>query len=122
MRSTKAFTMIEVMIVLSVFVIIVSIAVPTYLRARTNSRARGCQENLSKIAGAIQNYALDYDVPSGGAVTMVNLVQTNRTGYLRSTPACPEKGEYVLTTVDVDPTCTWYGNEPTWAKKHILQN
>lgn len=56
-RTAKGFTLVEIMIVVAIIGIIIAIAVPAFLRARENSRGRACQENLSKIDGAKEQYA-----------------------------------------------------------------
>ncbi len=59
-KSVKGFTLVEIMIVVAIIGIIIAIAVPAFLRARENSRATACQENLTKIDGAKEQYALEF--------------------------------------------------------------
>ena len=51
-KRVKAFTLLEVLIVLAIIGIIVSIAAYTWFRQREISRGRACQENLTKISDA----------------------------------------------------------------------
>lgn len=109
----KGFTLVEIMIVVAIIGIIIAIAVPAFLRARETSRARACQENLSKIDGAVEQYALDNRLGHSASVTMANLAPTGGTGYLKSVPACPAGGTYAASqTVGVSPTCSY--SEPSW--------
>ncbi len=55
----KGFTLVEIMIVVAIIGIIIAIAVPAFLRARENARGRACQENLSKIDGSKEMWALE---------------------------------------------------------------
>jgi len=50
--STKGFTLVEIMIVVAIIGILVGIAVPGFIRARTQSQGKACCENLQKIDGA----------------------------------------------------------------------
>jgi len=124
-RTAKGFTLVEIMIVVAIIGIIIAIAVPAFLRARENSRGRACQENLSKIDGAKEQYALEFKLSNGGAVTMAQLVNPpNATsgsgqGYLKATPSCPSTGTYAEGNVGVAPTCSiGSGNSPF--EPHIL--
>ena len=87
----KGFTLVEIMIVVAIIGILVAIAVPGFLRARETSRARACQENLSKIDGAKENYALDNNLGEAGTVAWSDIV-TGKTGYIRKQPSCPAGG------------------------------
>lgn len=110
MKRTKGFTLVEIMIVVAIIGIIIAIAVPAFLRARENSRGRACQENLSKIDGAKEQYALEFRLSQGGVVDMTNLVSpgaaTSGQGYLKQSPNCPSGGTYTVNNVGTDPTCS----------------
>ncbi len=102
---TKGFTLVEIMIVVAIIGIIIAIAVPAFLRARENSRGRACQENLLKMDGAVEQWALDFRQSNGSTVGLSGLV--GPTLYLKRTPACPAGGQYDATfTVGTDPECT----------------
>ena len=101
----KGFTLVEIMIVVAIIGIIIAIAVPAFLRARENSRGRACQENLLKIDGATEQWALDFRQSNGASVDLTELIGSDM--YLKRTPACPAGGDYPDTlTVGVDPDCT----------------
>ena len=76
-----------IMVVMAVIAIVVAIATPTWLRQRELSRGRACQENLLKINGAKEQYALEFKVVNGSAVDMdeeaANLITYQR-GYQAS--------------------------------------
>lgn len=110
-KGFKGFTLVEIMIVVAIIGIIIAIAVPAFLRARETSRARACQENLSKLDGAKEQYALEYKLGDNSAVDLANLV--GNTSYLKKTPTCPaDDSAYTLGNIGVDPLCTYV--EPTW--------
>lgn len=108
-RSVKGFTLVEIMIVVAIIGILIAIAVPGFVRAREQSRDRACQENLTKIDGAKEQYALEQDVAEGEALgtDMAGLVSD---GYLKRTPECPSSGSYTIGNVGTDPTCSVGGD------------
>ena len=118
----KGFTLVEIMIVVAIIGIIIAIAVPAFLRARENSRGRACQENLTKIDGSKEQYALEFRVSNGATIDMDNLLNPNGsgvgTGYLKREPVCPGGGSYTVNVVGTDPTCD--ASTPTWAVQHTI--
>jgi general secretion pathway protein G len=105
----KGFTLVEIMIVVAIIGIIISIAIPAFLRARENSRGRACQENLIKIDGAVEQWALDFRQSNGAPVDMAGIV--GPTLYIKRTPLCPSGGDYEGTGVNAfvvggDPACS----------------
>ncbi len=89
----KGFTLVEIMIVVAIIGIIIAIAVPAFLRARENSRGRACQENLTKIDGAKEQYALENKIGHGDEIKDTDIVQAGGIGYLKNMPTCPADGE-----------------------------
>jgi prepilin-type N-terminal cleavage/methylation domain-containing protein len=103
-RKNKAFTLVEIMIVVLIIGILMAIAVPNFIRARENSRRNTCIANLKQIDAAKEQYAMDQKLATGAAVAMTDL--TGSSGYLKSTPACPSSGTYTVNVVGTNPTCS----------------
>ncbi|QEG38458.1 DUF1559 family PulG-like putative transporter [Roseimaritima ulvae] len=61
--SRKAFTLIELMVVISIIALLASIALPALLRARETARSAQCQANLKNIGIALHDFAVSD--PSG---------------------------------------------------------
>lgn len=114
----KGFTLVEIMIVVAIIGIIIAIAVPAFIRARENARGRACQENLSKIEGGKEQYAIETKKSNGFDVPLSDLVKAGGTGYLKTTPTCPAGGTYTVATVGTNPTCSY--SAATWAVQHDL--
>ena len=102
--NKKAFTLVEIMIVVAIIGLLAAIAIPNFVQARRRAQTNSCIANLKQIQGAISLWALDNGETDSDAVTMANLVTT----YIKSTPTCPLGGNYVLTTVGANPTCPNY--------------
>ena len=110
MRRKGGFTLVEIMIVVAIIGILIAIAVPGFLRARETARARNCAENLQKIDGACEQYALDYNL-SNGDTTIADdwtaIVGSDR--YIKRTPICTAGGSYGFGTIGLDPICSLTG-------------
>lgn len=117
----KGFTLVEIMIVVAIIGIIIAIAVPAFIRARENSRGRACQENLTKIEGAKEQYILEERQSATVVPTWGNLILADGTGYLKSTPRCPSGGTYAINDGVSAPTCTG-ANAPSWAPQHAISS
>ena len=59
-RERRAFTMIELLIVLSLIVMLMGILLPALNGARETSRKSSCQNNMSQLIRCYLNYATDY--------------------------------------------------------------
>ncbi len=107
----KGFTLVEIMIVVAIIGILIAIAIPGFLRARENSRGQACQENLTKIDGAKEQWALEFKKSNGTTVNQDFLTNADifgASGYVKKTPTCPSTGTYTSYTpnnIGIDPVC-----------------
>jgi prepilin-type N-terminal cleavage/methylation domain-containing protein len=108
-RKAKGFTLVEIMIVVAIIGILIAIAVPGFLKARETSRRNSCQENLTKIDAAVQQYILEENLADwADALTALGgdtfaewgaeLVGPN--SYIRYEPICPSGGTYTLSATE----------------------
>lgn len=80
-----------------------------------------CQENLAKIDGAKEQFALEFKKANDTTVTWENLLDPAGKGrlgegYLKKKPVCPAGGVYSVKHIGSNPTCS-IGAE----KEHVLQ-
>jgi prepilin-type N-terminal cleavage/methylation domain-containing protein len=116
----KGFTLVEIMIVVAIIGIIIAIAVPAFIRARENARGRACQENLTKIDGAKEQYMLENKASNDTDFSdWTSLVMDGGTGYMKTTPECPAGGTYAINSGGSIPTCD-YAEPGDWAVQHDL--
>ena len=123
-KAVRAFTLVEIMIVVLIIGILLAIAVPNFIRAREQSRAKSCSANLKQIDSAKQQWAMDNKIANTNT-TSPTLDATSTTGlvgpslYIKATPVCPSTGvvtDYNVGNINTDPTCA---NSST-AYKHTV--
>lgn len=84
MRKRRVgFTLIELMIVISIMSILLLILLPNYVKARSRSRLNACESNIRGMATACEQYATDNN--HFYATTLSKMVPN----YLRSLGKCP---------------------------------
>jgi prepilin-type N-terminal cleavage/methylation domain-containing protein len=98
----KAFTLVEIMIVVLIIGILLAIAVPNFMRARDNSRAKSCIANLSEINGAKEQAAMDLKLQDTDTPTVGQLSPA----YIKTWPVCPSNGTYTINDMGNNPTCS----------------
>ena len=121
----RAFTLVEIMIVVLIIGILLAIAVPNFISARETSRAKSCVGNLKQIDSAKQQAIMDNKLnesstpiffidgttpTTSGPTGNYQLVSiANSLGYIRRQPVCPSGGQYTLGNVIVPTSCNVTG-------------
>ncbi|MBZ5569902.1 MAG: prepilin-type N-terminal cleavage/methylation domain-containing protein [Acidobacteriia bacterium] len=82
-KKSRGFTIIEMMVVISIILILVSIAVPVYTRSILAAREAVLRQDLFAMRSAIDSYTMD---KAKAPQALQDLVQE---GYLREIPKDP---------------------------------
>jgi prepilin-type N-terminal cleavage/methylation domain-containing protein len=112
-KARRAFTLVEIMIVVLIIGILLAIAIPNFIRARESSRAKSCQANLKQIDSSTEQYLMDNKTTTYPALGALNPT------YLKSAPSCPSGGTYSIGSASANPTCSISGTAGEY-NAHLL--
>jgi prepilin-type N-terminal cleavage/methylation domain-containing protein len=87
-KRVNGFTLVEIMIVVSVIGILTGIAVPGFVKAREKAQSTACMESQSKMDGAVDIYAIDTGKKTGDVVTDPSVL-IGKLQYVKTWPRCP---------------------------------
>ena len=101
------FTLVEIMIVVAIIGLLAAIAIPNFVKARAQSQANACINNLRQLDAAANQFALEKGKKSGDPIVLT----TDLTPYIKlnsagNIPPCPAAGSYTLTAVGSTPACS----------------
>jgi general secretion pathway protein G len=85
-RPSRGFTIIELMIVISIMLILLAIAIPAYQRSIVRSREAVLRQNLFTLNSLIQQYTLDKQKAPQSLEDLISA------GYLKRIPTDPMTG------------------------------
>ncbi|MDW8381313.1 MAG: type II secretion system protein [Verrucomicrobiota bacterium] len=105
-RRTSAFTLVEIMIVVAIIGLLAAIAIPNFVRARTQSQATACINNLRLIDGAKQQWALENNQGPTAVPDEQDITPYLGRAAGGTYPTCPANGQYTIGAVNVKPTCS----------------
>ncbi len=102
MKQNRAFTLIELLIVVAIIAILAAIAVPNFLEAQTRSKVSRCAADMRSMRTALEAYAVDNNqypetdvgpqlIDSDYSKSILRL--TTPTAYITSIPKSPFKEE-----------------------------
>lgn len=104
--KNRAFTLVEIMITVLIIGVLVGIALPNFMSARSRSQAKTCIANLRSIEGAKEQWAMEKKRGATDVPVTTDLVGTTTDGYIKSFPTCPSGGSYSPENMITRPTCS----------------
>ncbi|NPV59089.1 MAG: prepilin-type N-terminal cleavage/methylation domain-containing protein [Actinobacteria bacterium] len=82
MHRQEGFTLIELMIVILIIGILVGIAVPVFLSARSSAQRRTCESNMRTIKSAANVYASTHELYPTSLAALIP-------SFIEKEPTCP---------------------------------
>jgi prepilin-type N-terminal cleavage/methylation domain-containing protein len=107
-RSTSAFTLLEIMIVVTLIGVLAAIALPSFHQSVMKTQARACITNLKSIDMAKAQWMADARKAAEATPTDADLFGEDK--YLREKPSCPAGGTYTLGAGGARPVCNVPGH------------
>ena len=107
-KSSRGFTLVEIMIVVAILGLLIAIAIPNFVKTRTNAQKQICIENLSQIESAKQLWGLEAGKTDGDDVQKSDLI--GPTLYIKDEPKCPGGGAYTYNPVGTTAECDQDGH------------
>jgi general secretion pathway protein G len=105
-RGRNGFTLIELMIVMAIVVILISVAIPFYMKSINRAKESVLHNNLSAMRNAIDEYSYD---KQKAPQQMSDLVSE---GYLRDVPKDPITGTNEWKIIMEDASSSVNSTEP----------
>ncbi len=101
----SGYTLIELMIVVTLIAIILMVVFPDFYRMRLSTRKTICINNLRQIEGAVDRWVFENDVSEGTIVS--DVTEEEIYTYIRGGElVCPSGGTYTITAIGAYPPVT----------------
>jgi prepilin-type N-terminal cleavage/methylation domain-containing protein len=101
------FTLVEIMIVVAIIGLLAAMAIPNFMHSRAEVQARVCINNLTKIEGAAEEFALENGKKDGDTISYPNdLTPFIKLNSAHGIPGCPAGGTYSISSVGTSPVCS----------------
>lgn len=94
-KVKRAFTLVEIMVVVFILGMLIAIAVPSWRQIRQTARERACAATCQKIDNAKQQWMQDNNLPGSVVPTIADLYPE----YLKTEPVC-SGGTITMTAAD----------------------
>jgi len=108
MSRKSGFTLVEIMIVVAIIGLLAAIAIPSFIKARNESQAKGCVNNLRIMDAAKEQAAMEHGWTTSQAIVVGTAEETNTLAYVKGgvIPSCPANGTYTYNVIGTDPVCS----------------
>jgi len=113
-KMKQGFTLVEIMIVVAIIGLLAAIAIPSFMKARTQSQQNACINNLRQIESGKEQWALATKKATGVAVVTSEVME-----YIKNPAAstnCPAGGVVTFNAVGTNAACD------STSSSHTLSN
>jgi len=94
-KMKKGFTLVEIMIVVAIIAILAAIAIPNFIKYRTESQENACESSRASIITAAENWGSKTANAAATTVTLETLCDSGK-GYFKTAPKCPAGGTFTI--------------------------
>src|SRR4051812_6667695 len=110
----SGFTLIEIVVVVTLLTVLALIAIPNFLSARKDAAKNSCINNIKEISYATEQWALEKKKAPNAQVTFDDI-----SPYLKGSITCPTGGKtfddsYQVSVVANEPTCLREPQDHYW--------
>ena len=110
MISRRGFTLVEIMIVVTIIALLAAIAIPSFMKSRASARAAACVNNLRLIDSAKQQLAtFSPTMPDSYAPTTADVAPYIKGMRTSGGLVCRDGGTYTFGAITSNPTCSLGG-------------
>ena len=88
--------------------LLAAIAVPSFVKARSQSQLNACLNNLRQISAAKEMWGLENKASATDVPSDLNAL-VGPTLWIKSTPVCPIGGAYKIGALSDESSCTIHG-------------
>ena len=81
-KNQKGFTLVEIMIVVSIIILLAAIAVPSFIRARQRTQGSTTLNGARQLDAAVDQWASEFGMANGNAITLASLAAYVKPGSM----------------------------------------